>query len=618
MGCLEDIILKTKKIIVVLLIVICVLITCLALTGCNSWSKTKIAIITDIHVLAEAQIGDELTESFQAKSASGQKMLHLSEAIFRSALDQVAQSDATTMLLPGDLTDDGGRISHEMVAAELAKLEEKGIDVYVIPGNHDILNKSKIYDTDEGTETPNVSLEDFREIYKDFGYDETLSTYEGTLSYTANLGKKYRLIAIDVCTYTLNDSGGIENRNAPNLTEGLINWTTEQVAQAKEDGRLPLGMMHFPLMEHRGDFIETIKISPNSKVNQSQEFAAALSEAGLNYIFTGHVHSQDISVYEDEHGIVYDIETGCLADYPSPIRYWKADKEDINITTEFLQGIKQEYIPAYAQEDSYSLINDYRNFASNYSDGAMLAKFKSKLSADTIASLLDSVGLDDPEGLAEVLKSIIIDPLLDQFLNMEIYGKRDSLQSIAAKYGVTLPETDYPTIMSVLMSFVKANTAGDENASVDSDAYQILKYAVYSIFNELGPFYNLAQNIVGMLPDVNLRIAAQSLFQTDELDLVALDIEDILVPLVADYLDISPTADIYEVLEALSNMHFEEMLFGIELQNYFDKDNGTIRLGALLDEFLFDIAKDNLTVDTPPADNNIRINRETLEATPLS
>ena len=121
--------LKSKKIVVILLVMAFVVIACLALTGCNSWSKTKIAIITDIHVLAEAQIGTELTQSFVSKSASGQKMLYITEAIFRSALDQIADSGATTLLIAGDLTDDGGRISHETVAAELAKFEEKGIVV---------------------------------------------------------------------------------------------------------------------------------------------------------------------------------------------------------------------------------------------------------------------------------------------------------------------------------------------------------------------------------------------------------------------------------------------------------------------------------------------------------
>ena len=206
-------------------------------------------------------------------------------------------------------------------------------------------------------------------------------------------------------------------------------------------------MMHFPLMEHRGDLIEPMDISPNSKVNKSKEFAAALSQAGLNYIFTGHVHSQDISVYEDDNGTVYDIETGCLADYPSPIRYLTADKKDLSISTEFLQGVRQEYIPVYAQEDSYNLINDYRNFASDYADQAMLAKFKSKLSVNMIASLLSSAGMEDAEGLAATAKTLIVDSVIDHFLKMEIYGKYDSLQNIALRYGVTLPETEYTKIM---------------------------------------------------------------------------------------------------------------------------------------------------------------------------
>ncbi len=606
-----------KLTIVLLLIVSLGAVSLFALASCNGSSDTpEIAVITDIHVMAESQIGDANSKSFLEKDNSSQKMLYISKAIFCSALDKIARSGVKTLLIAGDLTEDGAKISHETVAAELKKLEEKGVQVFVINGNHDIRNRSKNYSEEEAVEIPNVSPEEFKEIYADFGYTEALATYEGTLSYTADIGKEYRLIAIDAAHYTPGEGGEIIDRNNPAMTDGLKDWAAAQVVKAKEDKRMPIAMMHFPLLQHFGDFVDSTGIAENGKVNKSADLAASLSAAGLNYIFTGHVHTQDIAVYKDGSGPLYDVMTGCLSNYPSPIRYFASDKKSVTMTTTLLEGINPDYIPSYVKEsDAGKLVNKYQAFASDFADEDMIGKLLSKLSVGVYTSLLSSFGIENAEATG-VLMQALLNQYIHDFLIMKINGSGPSLEAIAAKYDVVLPESSYKNVMAVAMSLIKKNYAGDENITPDMTEVKLLKYCIYAAIDRISESYDFLNSFIE-LPAIDLTVAARSLFQTGELDLVGLNIGETVSPILSDLLGIPISSDAKEMLGALSLIRFEDKLMGIPLQNYLDKNKGTVHVEALLDYILFDFAKDNLTVDVAPADNNIRIDRKTLEATKL-
>ncbi|MFQ8842968.1 MAG: metallophosphoesterase family protein [Clostridium fessum] len=55
-------------------------------------------------------------------------------------LDDMKEEDPDLLILSGDLTLDGEKASHEELAELLEGLSEAGIEVAVIPGNHDINN----------------------------------------------------------------------------------------------------------------------------------------------------------------------------------------------------------------------------------------------------------------------------------------------------------------------------------------------------------------------------------------------------------------------------------------------------------------------------------------------
>ena len=106
----------------------------------------SIGVLADIHVMAESQAADMTCDDFKACEAHGQKMLGLSESILKTTVDRIiAESDFDVVLVSGDNADDGGEVTHRLVASELKRLENAGIKVFTIPGNHDLNNKSNTY-----------------------------------------------------------------------------------------------------------------------------------------------------------------------------------------------------------------------------------------------------------------------------------------------------------------------------------------------------------------------------------------------------------------------------------------------------------------------------------------
>ena len=57
-------------------------------------------------------------------------------------------------------------------------------------------------------------------------------------------------------------------------------------------------------------------------VNDYERLSQVYADAGMQYIFTGHMHANDIATVTTEAGnTLYDIETGSVVTYPSPMRF---------------------------------------------------------------------------------------------------------------------------------------------------------------------------------------------------------------------------------------------------------------------------------------------------------
>ncbi len=106
---------------------------------CNKNREINIAIISDIHYMDKSLLVKD-GPAFQAYLAKDPKLLEYSSYILRAAVRDIIRKRPNLVLIPGDLTKDGERISHERVASILKEFTMHGIKVVVTVGNHDVNN----------------------------------------------------------------------------------------------------------------------------------------------------------------------------------------------------------------------------------------------------------------------------------------------------------------------------------------------------------------------------------------------------------------------------------------------------------------------------------------------
>lgn len=276
---------------------------------------TKISVISDPHYFSPS-LGTNGT-AFEAYLASDRKMIAESDAILQSAIEIVKSESPDILLIPGDLTKDGEKVSHEAFASYLSGLESAGIKVYVIPGNHDVNNPHAMsYSGDKATPVETVSADEFADIYSDYGYGEALYRDTNSLSYIAAPSEKLWILAIDSCDYEKN---GTDPVTAGSLSDATKTWILDKLAEAKIKGITVIGMMHHNLSEHftlQADLFPEYVIADDTTDGTS--LADELADAGLSLMFTGHFHANDINLVSGSG--LHEIETGSLVTWPSPVR----------------------------------------------------------------------------------------------------------------------------------------------------------------------------------------------------------------------------------------------------------------------------------------------------------
>lgn len=628
---------KTKIMSVVLIICF----TLMLMTGLIGCKKTEeevadysIAILTDIHVMSESQIEDPSSEEYIEYETRGEKILSLSEAVFRTSIDNIIDSDAKTLIISGDLTDDGGQASHNAVASELARAEQNGLDVFVIPGNHDLNNKARNY-TSEGAEVAdNVSADEFAAIFADYGYNEALSYYDDALlaenptgvtnlSYTADIGQNYRLIAIDMCYYEINaiDNNNIPyvvGRHDPNMTVELLEWARAATEQAVEDGKIPLGTMHFPSMEHFGPLVAAMDL-PTSKVNNPEgvNVAATLLDAGMKVMFTGHVHMQDVMTYENDGEIFYDIETAATANYPNPIRFFKKFGLEHRIITENIATLNTEYLPDYlVGPERNKVIEDFATYAHEYVNDAMKAKVLRKIELPMLVNIIKKLGFQGEDAEAETLAEDFYENVVLKFFDFPLYGSEDSVENIAKEYGVSIPISNYETTFDVVVAFITAIFNGDEYFTADSVEAILLEYILYSAFYLIAD-YDLFDKIYGQ-NTFDLMPSMEGLFAEGNLDVINNNMLSILINnidikavknYVPDVLKNSSSAILG--LAAIALPKLTNFTFGIDCSQYlaidYENDLGSINFSKIIEEVLFGEYTSGIFKDFGPSDNNLTI-----------
>ncbi|MDB5208047.1 MAG: metallophosphoesterase [Flavisolibacter sp.] len=290
----------------------------------------KIAIVSDIHYTDPGLFTNNGIEgqAFQEYLAQDPKLLAYSDPIFRKVLADLKADKPDILLVPGDLTKDGERISHQSMASFFQSLKNENIKVYVVPGNHDVANPEAMrYDGNNAIPTPGISATEFSSIYGAFGYTNAISRDPNSLSYIAQPYAGLWIMGVDACRYEDN----ITKSTTPGrIKPQTLSWMLARLAEAKAQNITVFGMMHHNLLEH---YTNQTELDPGYVIDNWQPVTESLMNAGLRIIFTGHYHASDITRYEKDGNELFDIETGSLVTAPIPYRRIIMKNKDLDITT---------------------------------------------------------------------------------------------------------------------------------------------------------------------------------------------------------------------------------------------------------------------------------------------
>ena len=322
-----------KKTLFAMIMIMC----CLSWTTEKNEVELKIAVLSDIHIMNPQLLrgdGDAIRNYIKRD----RKLLQESVALLNTAVDSIIEERPDVVLIPGDLTKDGEYVSHILVADTLLKrFRDAGIEVYVIPGNHDVNNPhAAIYHGDSTSRTRTVSRDDFAKLYSDYGYSAALACDTASLSYVVQLDKNTRLIAIDACRYDENDYARNTCVTGGRIRQATSDFIRRQAEEARRDGCRMIAMMHHGLVGH---WKWQDKVMGDYLVADWKKHAEAMAKLGIGMIFTGHFHANDISEYGSWGDKIYDIETGSTVSFPMPFRIVSLGEDGIGIDTRYIRQL---------------------------------------------------------------------------------------------------------------------------------------------------------------------------------------------------------------------------------------------------------------------------------------
>lgn len=404
------------------------------------------AVASDLHYNIPAdELKGDIDDAIYWYANRRASMDNESGFIIDAFLEQCAKDpECEFVLIPGDMVDHGRSIiqEHYDVAEKFAAFEQRtGKQIYVIDGNHDIGN-------DEAATT----YQDFKRIYYPFGYDEALTTDDENCSYTANLGDKYRLIALDSCDVNKSTEDG--------LTTDRLSWALAQAKQAKADGRYPILMMHHNLLDHLP--IQRI-ISRNFIVRFHYSTAELLADSGVKLVFTGHEHCSDAATYTSALGNqIYDFATTALSMYPIAYRMFTLTDDEIQYTAKEVEAIDtdalRDRVSGYSDEQIALMNEDLNAYAKGFLKAGVRYRLELSLS-------MEKMGISPDAFYYNIVKTAV-DGLTD-ILEMPLYGE-NSVQTLAAEYDIDIPDSNYQNGWDLATELVASHYAGSEAYDLES------------------------------------------------------------------------------------------------------------------------------------------------------
>lgn len=215
------------------------------------------------------------------------------------------------VLIPGDLTQHGERENHQWLADRLSRLP---FPVYVVPGNHDVVQREP--------EGGRIGLADFAQYYQEFGYGEGLGPSHDRPYYCRRILPGVSLIGLNSNQF---DETGQQNRRG-SVDIAQLAWLRQALTTVGDD--LVLLMIHHNVIAHLPDQ-DQHPLGQRYQLANHADLLAALPPHQVPFIFTGHLHIQDIALRPGAapESPQWEITTGSLVSYPHPYRICQFEQD---------------------------------------------------------------------------------------------------------------------------------------------------------------------------------------------------------------------------------------------------------------------------------------------------
>lgn len=322
-------------------------------------------VVSDPHYFDKS-----LTDSGSAyqniKQTAAGKELDYQEESWQAFIDKAIEQQPDMLIITGDLTLNGEKVSAEKLAELLKQLTDKGINAFVIPGNHDINDgwaRKFVGAKQEKTEA--ISIVDFKEIFAENGYQNATSYDKHSLSYSVAVNPTYNFLFLDSNIYLDDNQPQTRPATGGTIRGKTMSWVKQQLEEGKQAKKKTLVFLHHNIYAHNK------LLSSGFVLNNADEFKQILAEYQVPVVFSGHIHAQDIMTETVANTQLTEIVSGSFSITPQSYGVVKLSKDS------FEYRKKENDVDTWAREKNITTpqVRNYQEYIKNIfmEDGKRLA-----------------------------------------------------------------------------------------------------------------------------------------------------------------------------------------------------------------------------------------------------
>lgn len=298
----------------------------------------SIIVASDVHYLSPDYRGDYFKEP---SALFDGKLIHYSSEYFDAFLSEVIEKHPDILIISGDITLNGSIKSHEEVTLKLKNVQDSGIPVLVIPGNHDLHITAGDYSPAEPISVASTDAATFTNMYEFFGPMQALSRDTDSFSYIYEVNPYLRILMIDTNT---SEKGFV--------ADGTLQWIEEELKNAKFAGTDVIAVTHQNLHIHS----ELLYFS--YQLYNADKLLALFEKYDVDLNLSGHIHIQ--SAVTDS--TIPEIAVGSLGICKTPYGEILYDGKRIQYSTTYTD------VAGYASNHGFTDVNllDFSNYSTYY------------------------------------------------------------------------------------------------------------------------------------------------------------------------------------------------------------------------------------------------------------